>query len=58
MTEKEIAETKTLREILAERDQPENIHEWIREQKRQPAGIHEFIHQQKQAEKIEMEKNQ
>jgi hypothetical protein len=50
MTEKEIAETKTLREILAERDQPENIHEWIREQNSQPAGIHEFIHQQKQAE--------
>ncbi len=50
-------DVKTIQEFLAERDKPENIHEWIREQKGQPADIHEFIRTQKQAEKIEMEKN-
>jgi hypothetical protein len=45
--------TKTLQEKLAERDKPENIHGWIREQKGQPADIHEFIRTQKQATKEE-----
>jgi hypothetical protein len=55
MTSKNV---KTLQEKLAERDKPENIHEWIREQKGQPADIHEFIRTQNQATKEEQKPNE